>query len=148
MGDLKWLAGLFLALVLVLSGLAKLAHWARFRDTLAAMELVPAVLVSAIAAALSVVEIGLGAWVATGWQCALSAFLVIGLFSAFIVGLAVYRWRGGNELVCGCFADFEHKASTASLITRNGLLLVAALPLLTIPEAPPAHNGAQWLVAG
>jgi hypothetical protein len=67
---------------------------------------------------------------------------------AFLLTLVVYRWQGGTELVCGCFADFESKTRVSSLIWRNLLLLLAGLPLL-LPQAPSLapRSLSAWFLA-
>ena len=58
--DLQWLLRLLLGTVFVLSGAAKLFQWGKFRDTLAAMEVLPPWLIWAVARSLAPLEIVLG----------------------------------------------------------------------------------------
>jgi hypothetical protein len=145
--DVTWLAGLFLATVFAVSGLAKVALQARFHDTLAAMELLPRGLVPAVARGLPVLEIVLSIWVGVGWWRAAASVAIAGLLLVFLAALAIYRWRGGVEITCGCFGDFEHKTSTSALLLRNGLLLLVAVAVVASPEAAPARGPAAWVLA-
>jgi Methylamine utilisation protein MauE len=145
--DVTWLASLFLGTVFIISGLAKVARRAKFQDTLAAMELLPRGLVPGVALGLPVLETALGLWVGVGCWRALAGAVVAGLLLGFLAVLALYRWRGGTEIACGCFADFEHKTPTSALILRNVLLLIAAVPLLVVPDSAAARDPTGWLLA-
>ena len=132
--DWPWLSALLAGTVFLLSGVLKLIYWTRFRDTLAAMGLFPSPAARGCRWILPPLEVGLGAAVVAQWQLALTGPALLGLLVSFILALAVYRLRGGKELVCGCFADFEHKTPTVPLIVRNVVLLVLAVPLLFGPR--------------
>jgi hypothetical protein len=137
-----------LGTVFVIAGLAKLAHRARFEDTLAAMEILPVWLVRWVARLLAPVEVVLGVTVAAGWWPGMSGRLLLGLVGVFLVGLAWYRLRGGKQLVCGCFADFEQKTPTVRLIGRNLVLFAVGLPLLFPMAEPAARPGVlAWVLA-
>jgi uncharacterized membrane protein YphA (DoxX/SURF4 family) len=143
--DLRWLSGIFLGIVFLISGVAKLVHPIRFRDTLAAMEVLPRRLTRWVAWSLPGVEILVGAATLAGWPPA--GPLLAGLIACFLCILALYRWRGGKELVCGCFADLDHKTATWVLMVRNALLIAAGLPLAFVHD-PPAQRGLEeWLLA-
>ena len=146
--DWQWLSALLAGTVFLLSGALKLVYWTRFRDTLAAMELLPPRLARGVGWVLPPLEVGLGAAVVAQWQLALTGPALLALLVGFTLALAVYRLRGGKELVCGCFADFEHKTAAVPLILRNGLLLVLAAPLLIGPRDAGGRRAAEWLLAG
>jgi hypothetical protein len=146
--DLVWLSRLLLGSAFVVAGAAKLLRWRRFRDTLAATELLPPGLTGAAAGLLPPAEVTLGAAVLGGWWLPVSGSLLLALLAGFVLALAVYRARGGTELACGCFADFEHTTATAELIVRNLLLLVAGLPLLAATPAPAHRGWDEWLMGG
>jgi hypothetical protein len=146
--DVQWLSALLLGTTFVLSGSLKLAYWARFRDTFSAIDLLPRGIAQIGAVILPPLEIGLGAWVCTEWQRAVSVPLLLGLLATFLAVLTVYRARGGKELACGCFADFDHKTPTAALIVRNALLIVPAVPLLTSHTPHVTHSSAEWVIGG
>lgn len=148
LSDLRWLSGLLLGSVFVLSASVKLFHWRRFRDTLSAMELLPRALTTPVAAALPPCEAALGGAVLAGWDAPLAGELLVALLLVFTASLCLYRVKGGRELVCGCFADFEQKSLTSIVILRNALLTLAALPLLIEPAADRVARGAwEWLLA-
>ncbi len=146
--DWQWLSALLAGAVFVLSGTLKLFQWTRFRDTLSAMELLPSLLARGVGWVLPPVEACLGAAVLAQWRLALTGPALLGLLVAFTLALGVYRLRGGKELVCGCFTDFEHKTATASVILRNVVLSVLAAPLLFGPREAPVRGAAEWLLAG
>ena len=145
--DGQWLSALLAGTVFLLSGALKLVYWTRFRDTLSAMGLLPSRLARGVGWVLPPLEVGLGAAVVAQWQLALTGPALLGLLVGFTLALAIYRLRGGKELVCGCFADFEHKTETVPLILRNGLLLVLAAPLLIGPR-DAAGRGVSGVAAG
>jgi hypothetical protein len=143
-----WLSALLLGTVFLLSGALKLPSWTRFRDTLAAMEVLPSRLARALGWVLPPLEAALGAAVVARWRLELTGPALLVLLGGFTLALSVYRLRGGKELVCGCFADFEGKTATASLIVRNVLLLALAVPMLIGPPDAAARGAAGWLLAG
>ena len=123
-------------------------RWTRFRDTMAATEILSGRLIGAIAILLPPAEIMVGISVLAGWRLGISGPLLLSLLFSFLFFLAIYRIRGGKELVCGCFADFEHKTITSNLILRNILFIVTGLPLLQPKEQPLVNLGMQdWLLA-
>lgn len=130
MAEVAWLSRLLLGIVFLLSGVFKLFEWRRFQDTFAALEVLPRWLVRPIGGLLPPLECILGICLVTEAWVVVSGRAALALLICFSLTLAVYRWRGGKELACGCFADFEHKTVTTSLIARNLLLLVAGLPVL------------------
>jgi len=70
------------------------------------------------------------------------------LLAAFLAFLTTYRLRGGRELACGCFADFEQKTSTALLIGRNMALAAAwAVAWAAREAATPAVTALDGLFA-
>jgi hypothetical protein len=143
-----WLSALLLGAVFLLSGALKLTSWTRFRDTLSAMELLPPRLARALGWVLPPLEAALGAAVVAQWQLALTGPALLVLLTGFTLALALYRLRGGKELVCGCFADFEGKTATASLILRNVLLLALAVPMLIGSRDAAGRGGADQVLAG
>jgi len=148
MTELQWLSRLFLGVVFVISGSVKFFAWIKFRDTLSAMEIFPRWLTSGIAWLLPPLEIAVGIAVVIGWRLSVSGPLLLILVLCFLLVLALYRLRGGKDLVCGCFGDFERKTTTASLILRNILLLASGLPLLIPQSQSLANRGLEeWIIA-
>ena len=147
-GNLEWLSRLFLGTLFVVSGSSKLARRTRLRDTIAAMELVRPDVATVVATILPPLEVALGIWVLTRWRTVLSGPLVLAALAFFSLVLIVYRMRGGTEIACGCFADFDRKTRTSTVIVRNVLLIAAALPLLHGSDPVlPARPVADWLIA-
>lgn len=145
--EIAWLSAVFLGTVFVLAGFGKFVSWARFRDTLAAMEVWPPRWARGIGWALPPVEIALGIAVAASWGLPVSSLLLLGLLAGFVLALAWYRLKGGKELVCGCFADFDRKSKTSGLIARNLVLLAVGLPSVCSSIHWAASRGlAYWFV--
>lgn len=143
---------MLLGVVFAVSGAAKLRSWGRFRDTLSASELLPARLVDPLARLLPPLELVLGVLTLAGFQVWTTPAL-IALLGVFTLGLAIYRIRGGVEIVCGCFADFERRDRTSLVLGRNLLLLLVAVHLGSGPVARPAEPlnwlaGASCVVSG
>jgi hypothetical protein len=137
--DGQWLTSLILGSLFVFSGLAKLVYRSRFRDTVAAMEMLPPWLTAGVSWALPPLEIAPGLALLAGWQVRVAGAVTLGLLLLFVLVLGGYRLRGGKELVCGCFADFKNKVRTSHLLVRNVLLLVLGLFLIS-----PGDLGAPW----
>src|SRR5262249_872016 len=119
-----------------------------FRDTLSAMEVLPSRLARGVGWVLPPLEVALGAAVVAQWQLALTGPALLVLLGSFTLALILYRLRGGKELVCGCFADFEGKTATVPLMLRNVLLVILAIPLLIGSGDTTDRGAAEWLLAG
>lgn len=147
--ELAWTSCLFLGAVFAASGLLKLRHFVRFRDSLASMELVPRTWTYPLVWCLIALELVLAISLLTAPGTRWTGALVVGLLGVFIAVLAWHRWRGHREISCGCFADFDHKTRTVNLILRNVLLVVMALPLVWIGRVElPDWGVSDWLLAG
>lgn len=143
LSDLSWPASFLLGVTFVYSGVAKLRQPTRFRDTLSTTELLPHRLMAPVALLLPPLEAGLGALTAAGVGVLAVAPLIV-LLAVFSIGLAIYRSRGGVEIVCGCFADFDRRERTSVLLVRNVLLLAVASLALFGPGSVPARPS-EWL---
>lgn len=123
MAVVAWCCRILLGLALATAGAAKLANRTRFRDTLAAAEMLPAATIALLAWAVPATELGVGlALLIPGAPAGLGLAGAGLLIASFLAFLTAHRLRGGRELACGCFADFEHKTSTALLIARAAAL--------------------------
>ena len=112
------------------------------------MELIPAVMLRPVVACIVAAEVLLALNLLTATGTRITGVLVFTLLGVFILTLTASRLRGNKRLVCGCFADFEHKQSVAYLITRNVLLCATALPLLLVSEIyVPAWGMFEWTLA-
>jgi len=85
--------------------------------------------------------------VGTSGKLAVSGPGTLFVLACFTLTLAVYRWRGGRELACGCFAEFDEKTPTSIVLARNLLLLGAGLPLLWEQNLPLANGSEEWVWA-
>jgi hypothetical protein len=146
--DFQWLASLFLGTVFIYSGSAKLLFRAKFRDALSAMDLFPRWLTEAISWIVAPLELALGIATVIACQLRVTGHAAVALLVGFSLVLALYRLRGGKEVACGCFADFDETTATSTLILRNLLLLACAIPLLFVHGEPmPARRLVEWLLA-
>lgn len=132
----------------MVTAFAKILYFHRFQDVVGAMELFPARAARIISWILPSLELACANLLFIGWWPHVGAALVIGLLLAFISVLVLYRLRGGKELVCGCFADYEHKTTTSSLIVRDLALLAAGVPWLAgMDRLPRKHSSQEWGIA-
>lgn len=149
MEDFQLVARLLTGTVLVAAGGAKLRDWSRFRDSFAAMELFPRSFVQVVSILLPPIEIVAGTAVFLGWRLQISGLLVLTLLSCFVLVLAVFRLKGGVQIVCGCFADFDRTSKTSDLILRALVLLLAGLPLVLVNSpVPRTYSVSDWLLSG
>ena len=147
MSEAGWLSSILTGSVFLFSGIAKFFEWRRFGDTLAALEIFPPRLARAIARLIPPLETLLGICLIAEWKLAVTGRTALILLTGFTVTLAIHRWRGSKELTCGCFADFDEKTSTSSVIARNVCLLGAGLPLLPEQSLSSQHGLEDWAMA-
>lgn len=122
--------------VFLVSAVSKIVTWPRFRDTLSTLELMPPLALPYAAALLPLLECLAGISVVLRWRPELGGSILASLLMAFIAALSLHRLRGGKDLLCGCFADFERRSRTSFVIARNLGLFLCLLPLLRSPSQP------------
>ena len=148
------LAPLALAVVLVVSGVAKLRDPAAAQAAFTALRVPDAFAAPWIRRAVPVVEIALGALLVAlpGAFRVAAAVAAVGLFVAYTV-LIVRAWRAPEAVDCNCFGA-SSSLVTGWTVARNGLLLAAALASgwdAAVTAAPPLLRLAEcgvlaWVV--
>jgi uncharacterized membrane protein YphA (DoxX/SURF4 family) len=121
---LAWLARVTLGLVLIYSGMIKIARPYEFLNSVFQYQLLGPNSATLVAAVLPFVELTLGAALLCGAFTLGAALLASILFVIFTVGQASALLRG-LDADCGCFGAVE-KVGWASLL-RTGALLAGAL---------------------
>lgn len=126
----------FLCVVLLATGLAKLADQQIFRQRLATIPWVPDLLVRPAAVAVPLVEL-LVAGLLLG-QPRIGASFAVGTLVLF-TGVIIAELARGRSFTCGCFGGVVGTPVTAAALTRNGVLLaVAVVPLIDVSPPTPA----------
>jgi len=133
--------------VLVVAGLGKLNNFERLARIVAGYEFVGWRLSRVVAAVLPWGEITVGAALVLALAAPLPALLATGMFAVFTVALAVNRWRGRTELVCGCFAEERPRPLTWLTIARPAALGLATAVTAMAPTAPIGRLGGLALAA-
>ena len=124
------LARLGLAVVWLISGGLKAADPEQTYLAVSAFDVLPAGMVSLVAAALPFVELALGVLLLVGFGVRPAAVASLLLLAAFVVGVA-QAWARGLAIDCGCFGgggpvDPGQTRYPQELARDAGLLLLAA----------------------
>ena len=116
----------FLAALLLLSGVHKVTHLQRFKQALAAYQLVPACLMGMMAIALPIGELFAGTLLLLSVQF-WGGFAAALMFSLYFLAMLINIQRGHTRVDCGCsFSRQEAPLSPWHLI-RNGFLIALAV---------------------
>jgi uncharacterized membrane protein YphA (DoxX/SURF4 family) len=128
---------LFVGLLFLLAGLAKLADRQGFRRAVADHALLPERLLGPVAAALPWLELGAGGLVAAGVLVAPAAGLLGVLLLVFAAAVAV-NLRRGRVISCGCGGAAGSTPISWGLVARNLLLAGVVGALAAAPPVGPA----------
>src|SRR5437763_4227874 len=124
-----------LAVLFLLSGLAKLPRRAEFIAAVRSYELVPDSVGALVGRLLPPVEVAAGLLLALG----LAVRPVAALLGAFLVvfsGAVAVNLLRGRTIDCGCFGPVAQRKITWATVARNGILIAAAA--LVVAEGPTA----------
>ncbi|MFN2426429.1 MAG: MauE/DoxX family redox-associated membrane protein [Candidatus Binatia bacterium] len=121
------------SLLLATSASHKARDLPRFRETLAAYELLPRTLVAAAAPAVVVMEALLAAMLLSGSGVAVAGAAVSALMLGYAAAIQVNLSRGRVDIDCGCMGPASRVPLGPGLVVRN-LMLSAAAGLLVVPE--------------
>ena len=124
-----------LAVVFLLSGLAKLPRRAEFVAAVKNYRLVPERAGGVIGKILPPVELGAGALLALGLGIRPVAGL-LGLFLLVFSGAVAVNLLRGRTIDCGCFGPVAQRKITWLTVARNGILIAAAA--VVVAEGPTA----------
>lgn len=155
------LAGLAVsAVVFAVSAYGKFQHPRKFRDALAAYQLIPGALVSFVAWAIAVSEAAIAALLVAVVVLSAADFLrlyaasgALVLYALFSGAVAINLLRGRDDIDCGCFfANGDALDSrqepvakiNAGLLARNTALAAALLPAILTAIAGVALNAVWW----
>ncbi|MCE9623035.1 MAG: hypothetical protein K8R99_11880 [Actinomycetia bacterium] len=119
-------AAAFVAAVLLLAGVLKLARPAEWRAQATGLG-VPGLLANVV----PFVEIGLGAGLLVQWQRHGVAWAAAGLFAAFtaLLGLRVAQ---GQRPPCACFGSLSSRPIGAAHLVRNAVFIALAVLAATL----------------
>jgi uncharacterized membrane protein YphA (DoxX/SURF4 family) len=124
-----------LAVVFLLSGLAKLPRRAEFVEAVKNYQLVPARVGEVIGKVLPPVELAAGALLALGLGIRAVAALLALFLLAFSLAVAINLLRG-RTIDCGCFGPVGPRRITWLTVARNVILIAAAG--VVVAEGPTA----------
>jgi len=137
---------LILATLFVWAGIAKLVTLRRFTMTLG-QHGVPRPVRTPVAVVLGVLEIGVGAWLASGAAtrgAGIAAAVLGGLFTAALLRV---RLSGSRTATCGCFGGTRPAGTVlltlrSALITAAGVAVAVGLPGIAGPPAETVRSAA------
>lgn len=135
-----------LAALLLVTGWAKLRHFAAFTDAVRGYALVPEALAPAVAGVVAVLEpLAAVALLAPPWRAA--GALVAGLLCALAAAaLAINLARGRTELHCGCTGFAEPRDGAPARIGIGHLVRASVLVLLAVVALlPDTGRATHWL---
>lgn len=122
-------ARVIVGVLLLVSGLGKLANRPEFVRVVATYRLLPQSVVPIFGFALPLAEGIAGVMMLLGIMSPIPAYAACVLFLIFILAITINLLRGSTETECGCFAGRLEKISW-SLVLRN--LTLTALALLSL----------------
>lgn len=127
-----------LSLILLMTGLGKALDVAGFAAVVATYGVLPPELLRPGALALTVTELTLSAWLATGHRLREAALAAAALHAMFLAWAALALARGLSIPNCGCFGVFLARPLTHVTLLEDTLLIAAGLTLaaLTTRRAP------------
>lgn len=139
-------AGLVLAFVFATAAWHKFRDRSHFSATLGAYDLLPAVLVPALAAVLPIVEAMLAVTLPVpAWRGGAGAVAAL-LLGVYTLAIAVNLARGRRAIDCGCGDPEQRQPLTGWLLVRNSALLAVALACVA-PVLSRTLGWMDWLVA-
>lgn len=129
MGLFVFILRLFIGGFFLLAGALKVAHPAALAVTIAAMQVVPRVVIAPLAMLLPYFEIGLGVYLIIGLFTRAAAIIVMMQLIVFagIIASVVAR---GIVTSCGCFGPADTAPATYLDVVRDLVLALAVLPVV------------------
>ncbi len=113
------------AIFLVAGGL-KIGHFAQFAQEIAAFRLLPRGVVAPMAILMPFVEVGLGAFLVAGLFTRTVAGIAAVLLLVFDLAIASAVMRG-LQLSCGCFGPNDTSVTTWGEVARDAIFVVLAV---------------------
>lgn len=115
----------FLAVMFVSAGTAKLLESDDFKESFNALTTVKGTFLEALAFVVPIIEIGLGYGLASGVYLAQMSFAALVLLVCF-TGLLVVSLARGTQASCGCFGEISKEPVSGKTIIRNIALVLSA----------------------
>ncbi len=130
-------ARLYLGAIFVIASWHKLANPGAFAVDIATYQIVPLVLVNAMAITLPWVELAAGVMLMVGFRTRAAALLIAGMMLMFTVAIAIAVGKG-LDMSCGCFASQGAAEDPISWLTiaRDTGWLALALYVLLLDRRP------------
>jgi uncharacterized membrane protein YphA (DoxX/SURF4 family) len=119
----------FFALLLVASAIGKLLDMPGFYAIVATYQTLPVAIIPAAAWTLTLVELALGIWVASGVRLSRAAMIVVALHVMYFIWLSMAFARGLSIPNCGCFGVYFARPFTLQTLLEDTLLLALAATL-------------------
>jgi hypothetical protein len=134
MSALTLLRGFFCLLMLA-TGVAKLLDMQGFFAVVATYQLLPAAWIPLAGWALVLTELGLVAWLLSGWRLPWAGLLIVGLHLMYLAWLLLALGRGLELDNCGCFGVYLARPLTWWTPLEDLALLAAAVALYRLARA-------------
>jgi hypothetical protein len=134
MSALTLLRGFFCLLMLA-TGVAKLMDMQGFFAVVATYQLLPLAWIPPAGWALVLVELGLAAWLLSGWRLPWAGLLIVGLHLMYLAWLLLALARGLELDNCGCFGVYLARPLTWWTPLEDLALLAAAVALYRLARA-------------
>jgi uncharacterized membrane protein YphA (DoxX/SURF4 family) len=122
-------------LLFVRAGVQKLRHWQEFRGIVASYQLLPAVLVPAVAVVTPALEVLFGSGAVVHLAMPYAAVAIAAMLMAFAAAAVNIR-RGRTQIHCGCFRTALRQELRWRLVVRNLVYAFVLSWSSTLPTAP------------
>lgn len=117
----------FVALILLVAGIAKISNLRSFAGAVRAYGLLSGPLVSPVSRGLPIVEVLIAGALVLNQASAWPSLAAAALFLVFTGGVTINLLRGRRDISCGCFGTDHDRKLSWGLVMRNGLLILLAL---------------------
>lgn len=142
-----YIVTVYLAGVLLASGLVKVVDRHDFTRTLLKQELVPKPAIPIVSHTIPVVEVAIALGLAFGIAGPLVGGITLALFAAFLVATAVLLAQG-KDADCGCFGVVFKERIDAATIVRDLGFVAAAVAHVALALSTNSHPQALYLATG
>lgn len=139
--DFAVLVSYGLAVMFLVTGVAKLASGEAFIDAIRGYDIVPLAGVDVVASLAIVSELALAVWLASGRARRAALWTVAGTLVALGTVIAIAAW-GGASGDCGCFAGVAESSIGLGAVLRNAALAAIAINAAVVerPRTPFTIN--------
>lgn len=120
----------FFAVLLLITAVTKLADFSGFVQIVASFDVLPAPLLVPAAWMLTLLELGLGLWLLSGWLLCGASIGLLALHSAYLLWLSAALLRGMEIQNCGCFGVYWARPLGIQTLVEEAVLLLLAVGLV------------------